>query len=145
MYNAIITDNTAAYGGGLWCCANSDTYMNETLGGTIYGNTATYAGDSISYREYSEEDKSSDKDVDGKAFVSVAPRALGGTLIDWYDDRSDNRYSDTYELVDIFSSTYQNTNIAFSLHGDLSDTGIALARSEAKLYITGNTAEEYGG
>ncbi|MCD8036405.1 MAG: Cna B-type domain-containing protein [Clostridiales bacterium] len=138
LYNAIITDNTADSGGGFWSCPSSTTTMYVTLGGTIYKNTATSMADSIRFEEAGGSYSGS-----GGVFATVAPRALGGTLMDWYSDEADARYTSGDSTVDL--ADYTNRTTSFSLHGELSEAGIALATAEAALLITGNSATQVGG
>ncbi len=147
LYSALITENSAFQGGGVWMCSTADTAMYTTLGGAIYGNQAIDSavtpscGDDIRFRG----------DIDGDDFdgmmVNVSPRALGGVLMDWYTDESDARYRDGLGMpADVTEESYLNRTTAFSLHGELSAAGIALAKEAAATVISGNTANYgYGG
>ncbi|MCD7840087.1 MAG: Cna B-type domain-containing protein [Erysipelotrichaceae bacterium] len=139
LYNAIITKNTAGRGGGLWSCPSSTTTMHVTLGGTIYGNTGNDMADSIRF-EGTDSDFTTGS---GGVFATVAARALGGTLMDWYSDEEGARYTQGDSTVDL--ADYTNRTTSFSLYGDLSDDGIALAQAASALLIANNTATSVGG
>ncbi len=183
LFNALITDNTAVRGGGIWLCPTSETTMYETLGGAIYGNsvtgeitslwndgnTYTYpaTGDDIRYEgtdsDIWEEIRSSYDDDESLANsrVTVMERALGGELMEWYADDAatyydhstgqllssfNNRYhkEDKLETVNVVSD-YTNRNTSFGLHGELDENGQALAKEEAEVIISGNSATVLGG
>ncbi len=145
LYNALITDNSAYRGGGFWACPSAVTNMHMVFGGAIYGNTASgdsgSTGDSIRF----EGQDSDFNDSEGGVFVTVSPRALGGGLEDWYADDIGDRYTDGAEPVDVTDEKYNNTNLSFGLHGELTGTSLELAEAEATLYIYDNKTEGYGG
>ncbi len=114
LYNALITDNTAVRGGGIWLCPTSETAMYDTFGGAIYGNHATgtitstwsdgntytypSTGDDIRYEGvdsdiYPEIRSGYDDDVSlANSKVTVMERALGDELMDWYEDDASTYY-----------------------------------------------------
>ena len=160
LTNVLITDNTAVRGAGIWACPTSETESYSTLGGAIYGNTAagvstelnpvSASGDDIRY-EGTDADKHredplilrGDPWVTETTEITVMDRALGGGLMAWYQDEQSDRYASGDEEAD--PSLYTQTNLSFSLHGELSAAHQALAEAEARLIITGNTAESRGG
>ncbi len=159
LYNALLTDNTASRGGGVWACPTSQLNMYLTFGGAIYDNTAvgtvTYdgvatgpSGDDIRYEGVDSdiyEYINSDYPSPILSEASVNARALGGYLMDWYSDDVDARFMDgDGEPVDVLKE-YKNREESFGLHGELSDTGKTLANEDAKLVISNNAATVYGG
>lgn len=159
LQNVKITGNRAVRGAGIWACPTSMTDSYTTLGGAIYGNDADMpqgvntgrpSGDEIRYESGDEQTKIEDSTItrptgwnDGDTYMTVMDRALGGGLMAWYQDEQDDRYQAGNAEAD--PSLYTNTSSSFSLHGELSEAHQALAEAEAKLIITGNTAESRGG
>ena len=177
LQNVLITGNTAVRGGGIWACPSSQTEIHSTLGGAIYGNTAkesftgnlndvphpgpettvtgkgptVYAsGDEIRFETNGTEDKYLSNDGDNENnTISVNRRALGGGLMEWYQDEAIK--ADTTVTIEnrpqglVNISNYQKKDISFGLHGELGSDHQALARSEARLIIEGNTATKRGG
>lgn len=170
LQNVLITDNTAVRGAGIWACPTSETQIYSTLGGAIYGNHATgkisgslnehwnisASGDDVRYEgkdcedAFIKEGYGFDKygnplveTVSQSTIMTVVKRALGGGLMQWYSDSTNDRYEagDT-EAKD---SLYKDTDKSFGLHGNLSEDYQKLAQSEAKLIITGNQAKRGGG
>lgn len=159
LQNVKITSNRAVRGAGIWACPTSMTDSYTTLGGAIYGNDADMpqgvntgrpSGDEIRYESGDEQTKKEDSTItrptgwnDGDTYMTVMDRALGGGLMAWYQDEQDDRYQAGNAEAD--PSLYTNTSSSFSLHGELSEAHQALAEAEARLIITGNTAESRGG
>lgn len=160
LTNVLITDNTAVRGAGIWACPTSKTESYSTLGGAIFGNTATGRSTELNPVSASGDDiryEGTDADVHGEdplilrgdpwvtatTEITVMDRALGGGLMAWYQDEQDDRYQAGNAEAD--PSLYTNTSSSFSLHGELSEAHQALAEAEARLIITGNTAESRGG
>lgn len=159
LQNVKITGNRAVRGAGIWACPTSMTDSYTTLGGAIYGNDADMpqgvntgrpSGDEIRYESGDEQTKIEDSTItrptgwnDGDTYMTVMDRALGGGLMAWYQDEQDDRYQAGNAEAD--PSLYTNTSSSFSLHGELSEAHQALAEAEARLIITGNTAESRGG
>ncbi len=147
LYSAVITENIAAKGGGVWLCPTSETRMYVTFGGAIYGNEARESaeepapcGDEIRFEGDSDGD-----DYTGMV-VNIAPRALGGALMDWYTDEYGARYNDGGgTLIDVTSTEYTDRTEQFSVHGEVSESGIVLAKDEATTVISGNEAEQGNG
>lgn len=160
LTNVLITDNTAVRGAGIWACPTSKTESYSTLGGAIFGNTATGRSTELNPVSASGDDiryEGTDADVHGEdplilrgdpwvtatTEITVMDRALGGGLMAWYQDEQSDRYASGDDEADPF--LYTQTNLSFSLHGELSAAHQALAEAEARLIITGNTAESRGG
>lgn len=155
LQNVLITENTAARGAGIWACPTSETVASSTLGGAIYGNTASgevstgaigtklgASGDEIRYEGKDYEDSIIVKTSDTTT-MTVMKRALGGGLMQWYKDNTDARYKDGDAEAD--PKLYTNTDKSFGLHGILSEEYQNLAKDEAQLIIKGNAATGRGG
>ncbi len=147
LYSTVITENIAAKGGGVWLCPTSETRMYVTFGGAIYGNEAS---ESVEETEPCGDEIRFEGDSDGDDYtgmvVNIAPRALGGTLMDWYTDEYGARYNDGLgTLIDVTSAEYTDRTEEFSVHGELSESGIVLAKDEATTVISGNEAEQGNG
>lgn len=147
LKNAIITENTAMFGAGVWLCPTSQFMNYSTLGGAIYNNHANTAsfsyGDDIQYlgkdwRIYlGPGDKS-------KSIVTVNPRALGGGKMKWYQDFDDEaRYKAGDPEAD--PSLYTNVSNSFGLHGQLDPSLADLANAQGRFILRNNTAGENGG
>ena len=156
LKNVLITGNEAVRGAGIWACPNSQTIMNSTLGGAIFDNTAsgsygmigfqiTGSGDEVRYEGLDSEDKfvTNENPPNPNTTMTVSPRALGGGLMQWYQDESEKRY--TPGDPEANPSLYTNTQKSFGLHGELSAEYQALAQSEAQLIIQGNKTNGRGG
>lgn len=157
LQNVLITDNTAVRGGGIWSCPASTTEMHSTLGGAIFGNTAkgtygsfppyniTAAGDEVRYEGIDSEDRlitdANPPSLGTK--MTVTKRALGGGLMEWYQDATEIRYQPGVPEAD--PKVYTNTNLSFGLHGELSEEHQKLAEAEAKLIVKGNISKGRGG
>ena len=160
LENALITGNTAPRGAGIWACPTSETTSYSTLGGAIYGNTASgktlgvtsadkldASGDDIRYEGKDTPDKFSLtlNDPSPTTIMTVSKRALGGGLMKWYQDEADARYSTAEAPEEANASLYTNTNKSFGLHGELSQDSQARAERHAKLIIKNNFCNGRGG
>ncbi len=159
LTNVIIRNNTAIRGGGVWACPTSNTSSYSTLGGAIYGNTATGAiltgnplyssGDDVRYEGSDVTVHLQDVLVAqfyqplGESRMTVLARALGGGLISWYTDEQDDRFARGDLMAD--PSVYADAQLSFSLHGVLAAEYRRLAEKNASLIIENNTAESRGG
>ncbi len=76
IYNALVTNNTANQGGGLWYCVTGSTTVYVHEGCTVYENTAKEAGDDFVIGGESS----------GKYTATLANRMLGGGAVKWYRD-----------------------------------------------------------
>ena len=160
LTNVLIIGNTAVRGAGIWACPTAETESYATLGGAIYGNTATgqaqelnplYAsGDDIRYEGLDADEHNEDKLIlqgdpwsSESTITTVTQRALGGGTMQWYRDEQNDRYEagDAEADPDLYTATQQS----FSLHGELSEEHQKLANAEAKLIIKDNVAESRGG
>lgn len=157
LYNAVVTNNTAQQGGGLWFCVTGTATLNIKDGIGIFENKADAsiekaAGDDLVFCVFGESDDN--------YTATLSSRMLGGGAVDWYQDggifnavnaswpivtEHDKRYDendqqitplDPENLVDIHTSQALKTIMS----ADAQD----LAENEAKLFIEGNTAK-YGG
>lgn len=156
LQNVLITNNTAVRGAGIWACPTSEVTSYATLGGAIYDNHASgttsalsgslnASGDDIRYEGKNCEDEFAlrNNPPSETTIMTVMKRALGGGLMQWYSDATNDRYEEGDPEAD--SEVYTGTNKSFGLHGELSDTYQTLAKSEAKLIISGNSAKRGGG
>ena len=149
MENALITDNTATYqGGGLWFCATGETTIHAADGAAIFGNSASEAGADFTFTSNGE----------GAHTATLSGSMLGGGSVGWYRDGSiyllpggsfypsvDGsvpRYGQ--EGADTSPVTVEGANVSLALKAVASEEAQAYARTQAKLFITGNKAG-YGG
>lgn len=158
MYDALITQNTATIlGGGLWFCPTGDAANTVTNGGAIFENYAIAndpavgaAGDD--FVAVPQENKNH--------AITLADRMLGGGEVQWYRDggvkstspTSGNvlglpdetpRY-DPKEPGERITGIKENKE-GIALKAEVTDAAKQLAKSKAKLKITGNTAPRGGG
>ena len=151
MENAVITGNSSGnQGGGLWFCSTGSATVYIKNGAAIYGNTAGGAGDDfISVAANTGNDSA----------VTLADRILGGGKALWYRDGRIYRTSEAliYAATDNSAPRYgqagadgtpvsvkdNQSNLALKTVVD--PTATELARQQASLFITGNTAGSYGG
>ncbi len=147
LYRALITENSAWRGGGVWLCPTSQLTMHVTFGGAITGNDALCSAEGWACGDEIRFEGDEEGDSGTGTVVSVASRALGGTLMEWYTDEAEARYRDGLGArIDVTAEEYRDRTESFSLHGNLSESGIALAEAEAAVLISGNTAVNgYGG
>lgn len=158
LHNVLISGNQAARGAGVWACPTSETKSYATLGGAVYGNTATgqisaslnygalgASGDEVRYEGKDTPDKFalSSNAASETTTMTVAKRALGGGLMQWYQDEAGDRYAEGNG--EAAASLYTNTDKSFGLHGTLTEEYQKIAQEEASLVITGNTAKRGGG
>lgn len=155
LSNALITENTARLGGGLWFCATGETSVHITEGAAIFDNTARDtalekgAGDDFVFASNPAED-----------FPATLPnRMLGGGAAQWYKDGAiylpaAGVYPSVSEKTprygtsgaDMTPVTVENYVDCLSLKLiPCSQEGKDLARREAKLIIRGNHADMGGG
>lgn len=76
MKNALITENTAVQGGGMWFCPTGEGEICVTEGVALFDNTATGCGDDFV------------STTQGKHTVTLAERMLNGGTVRWYLDGS---------------------------------------------------------
>lgn len=153
MYDAVITENTAELlGGGLWFCPTGDATNTVTNGGAIYGNKAGENGAGDDFVSVPREGKGH--------YVMLADRMLGGGEVKWYKDGGvlDGAASGTNVLgLPDGSARYDKDNPGeriqhinmkeegFALKAEVTEAGIKLAQSQAKLTVTGNSSARGGG
>ena len=153
MYDAVITENTAELlGGGLWFCPTGDATNTVTNGGAIYGNKAGENGAGDDFVSVPREGKGH--------YVTLADRMLGGGEVKWYKDGGvlDGAASGTNVLgLPDGSARYDKDNPGeriqhinmkeegFALKAEVTEAGIKLAQSQAKLTVTGNSSARGGG
>ena len=76
VYIALVTNNTANQGGGLWYCVTGSTTVYVHEGCAVYENSANDAGDDFVIGGESS----------GKYTATLANRMLGGGAVKWYRD-----------------------------------------------------------
>ena len=79
IQNALITENTADQGGGLWFCPTGDAKLYMQNGAVIYGNTATSAGDDFASPEVATG-------AGGNGGVTLPDYFPNGKVIQWFSD-----------------------------------------------------------
>lgn len=159
MYNTLVTENTATIlGGGLWFCPTGDAHNTVTNGGAIFGNTAR--AESGIETEAAGDDFAAVPQEGKEHFVTLADRMLGGGEVAWYKDGGvlstepdkgnvlgepdgSARYDETNSGDRITEIKDNKDGIA--LKSVVSESAAQLARMEAKLFVTGNTAPRGGG
>ena len=155
LSNALIAENTARQGGGMWFCATGETTVHVTEGAAIFDNVARdadgqkAAGDDFVFSARKEDNRP----------ATLANRLLGGGLVQWYRDggvylpsagvyptTSDSMPRYGIEGADPNPVTVNARQECLALKAvPFSDEVKAMAKAEAKLVITGNTADKGGG
>ena len=155
--HVVINENTAStLGGGLWFCPTGKAVLAVNEGSAVFGNTARgdngAAGD-----DFASVGK-------GAGMVTLADRMLGGGAINWYRDgaviriNTPGSISEWLEIgapdpsVRRFDAKnpgpriqHIDSNEGFALKSVTSAPARRLALSQAKLFISGNTAQRGGG
>ena len=157
MKNALITGNTARQGGGMWFCPTGETAVYVSEGAALYGNKAK---DSDAGKAAGDDFVFSSVEGDASHPATLANRMLGGGSVTWLKDGSVYMsaggavYPSTSESVPRYGQEGASTEPVL-VNGATSCLALKaipfseemkdLARSEAKLVITGNTADKGGG
>lgn len=156
LYNAVVTENTAEQGGGLWFCATgmAELYIKDGIG--IFDNKAVNAdgkaaGDDLVFSIYGEHSAYT---------ATLAERMLGGGAVKWYRDGTVYNPTPTgYTQISPGSQRYEEGSGAVPLSADELtgiDTNVSLkaivtasaedlAEKEGELLIQGNHARFGGG
>ncbi len=155
LSNALISGNTARQGGGLWFCATGKAAVHVTEGAAIFDNTAKddgsqkAAGDDFVFSARAADDYP----------ATLSNRVLGGGAVRWYHDggvylpstgvyptTSDNTPRYGMEGADPNPVTVTNYKKCIALKSvPLSEDVKKMAKDNAVLMITGNTADKGGG
>lgn len=155
LSNALITGNTARQGGGMWFCATGEATVHVTEGAAIFDNTAQDAdlqkgaGDDFVFSARPADDYP----------ATLANRMLGGGAVRWYKDGAvylsgAGLYPTTSDTVPRYGADGADPNpVTVTGYKDclalkaipLSDDVKNVAKNEAALIITGNTADKGGG
>ena len=155
LSNALITGNTARQGGGMWFCATGEATVHVTEGAAIFDNTAQDAdlqkgaGDDFVFSARPADDYP----------ATLANRMLGGGAVQWYKDGavylpSAGVYPTTSDTTPRYGADGADPNpVTVTGYKDclalkaipLSDDVKNVAKNEAALIITGNTADKGGG
>lgn len=147
--NAIITNNKASQGGGMWFCPTGETSIHIKDGIAVYNNRADGAGDDFANGQYSSG---------GDYRVTLADRMLGGGKLEWYKDgglhpvvsgaqTSVNERIPRYGQAEADDTVVhvKDTATTYALKAMVKDDAAALANKKATLFITDNTAVRGGG
>ena len=155
LSNALISGNTARQGGGLWFCATGKATVHVTEGAVIFDNTAKddgiqkAAGDDFVFSAFEADDYP----------ATLSNRILGGGAVRWYHDggvylpsagvyptTSENTPRYGMEDADPDPVTVTNYKKCIALKSvPLSEDVKKMAKDNAVLMITGNTADKGGG
>lgn len=143
--NTYVAGNSAEIGGGLWLCPTGDASVHVKNGGVINSNTAELAGDDVV----------SAAKFDEKWSVSLENRVLGGGKVEWHEDGAvygsttsspypksdgDNRYDNGSDPIEV-----KNYTDYLALKSVFTSGSLDNAKTQAKLFITDNTAVNGGG
>lgn len=156
LYNAVVTENTAEQGGGLWFCATgmAELYIKDGIG--IFDNKAANtdgkaAGDDLVFSIYGEHSAYT---------ATLAERMLGGGAVKWYRDGTvynptptgytqispgSQRYEEGSGAVPLSSDELTGIDTNVSLKAIMTASAEDLAEKEAELLIQGNHARFGGG
>ena len=115
LYNAVVTENTAEQGGGLWFCATgmAELYIKDGIG--IFDNKAVNAdgkaaGDDLVFSIYGEHSAYT---------ATLAERMLGGGAVKWYRDGTVYNPTPTgYTQIGPGSQRYEEGSGAVPLSSD---------------------------
>lgn len=156
LSNALIAQNTARLGGGMWFCATGETVVHVTEGAAMFDNVAKDSA--IGQKAAGDDFVFSSRPVDNHP-ATLANRMLGGGAVAWHNDGAvylpaSGVYPSTNEDVprygqqgaDSLPVTIESYVSCIALKAvPFSDEAKAAAEKEAKLVITGNTADKGGG
>jgi len=148
MSNAVVSGNSAAIGGGVWFCPNGGgTFANNFA---IFDNTASEAADDVASTPWKNKPSG----------VTLDDAMVGGGTADWRQDGGvnagtglgggGNAWTASTGASRYGASSAAVKNIsgekgALSLKNIAAENAKTFAGSTAKLFITGNTAVQYGG
>lgn len=147
IQNALITENTADQGGGLWFCPTGDAKLYMQNGAVIYGNTAASAGDDFASPEVATG-------AGGNGGVTLPDYFPNGKVIQWFSDgflyapagnRGTSGQGTRYNAVEYAKRVtgVQNEKKGLALKSVVSD-GVSIP-AVGSLIITGNQASHGGG
>lgn len=124
--SAIITNNTAAYGGGVGGCGDAVVREFDNIGASIYENIAT-------------NDENA-KDIYCDGIATITTKALGGSSIEWVGIGKINGESVNIDLKE-GSASYEDIRIT----AKATNEDIETANSIAGVLISGNKSVSGGG
>ena len=153
LQNALVTDNTAnELGGGLWLCPMGGAESHVKNGGAILGNNSKGAGDDVASLAKDREG------ADTGSSLSLRDRLLGNHRVDWYQDGAVDKAPGVLGTADAGVARYptlknklggviekNKDDLALKAVTENDTEALSSARSQAKLFITGNTAGRGGG
>lgn len=151
--HALVTNNTAEIGGGVWICPTGFGEIHGTNGITIFGNEATKAADDLNFVNIGTGESII---VEGH-HLTVDNHILGGGSVTWYRDGGSYtpsiinfldspdsrilRYPEQKDkIVDI-----SDLQTGIGLKAIVSEEDQQLSKDAAKVVISGNTARSGGG
>lgn len=144
MYDALVTENSAALlGGGMWLCPTGTAESYVENGGAVFENTSQGAGDDIASLSKT-----------GGATLSLTNRLLGNWLVHWYEDGAVQDNSGVLGEPVVGAPRYPNTQLVggiitsaddIALKAVAAEEGKVAAKAAAKLLVSGNTAPRGGG
>ena len=143
---AVITENKATVGGGLWSCPTGNIHLRVTDGVAVYNNTASSAGDDVVNLN----------NWYGGTTLTMPDRMLGGGSVAWYRDGGFYSGVSDYGSVNSKIARFDEEDPgdaqklemragSHALRAVTSEAAIELANEEATLFIRGNTAWRGGG
>lgn len=162
LYNALITKNTAgALGGGYSCCETSSTFLylsdgvaifDNSDGGKISPKSSLLRGDcdkdsyiytnpnlgSSSPLSYPIESNTDHSDIFVCGHVNVTSKLLGGGDPKWCGSRDGIK-------IELKKGEVTTAHNGLGMKSYASNADKALARTAAKVYITGNYSGRHGG
>lgn len=143
IYNAVITGNSAKYGGGVAGCGSSNVTVCSVNGVAVYGNTVSGTeAEDVRYPV------SGDLYVDGKGTVDGI--MMGGVEVKWSGKRKlapgAEVESDKITDIVVVGEWQREFEYGFYLHAtELSDTDKVTINSYANVFIQGNESGSGGG
>lgn len=159
LYNALISQNTAAgLGGGYSCCETSSTFLYLGDGVAMFDNndggmlspdasvfrgdcdrdSYVYAGLSNNPSPYPIKDTTDHSDIFICGHIRVTAKLLGGGDPQWRGSRDGMQ-------LNLTKGEVVAANKALGMKSYASDADKALARATANVYITGNYSGMHGG
>lgn len=139
--NAVVYDNVASIGGGLWNCPTGSTHIELVDGTSIFDNQAHDWGNDMAAENYTG--------IGGRPLLVPNRLIGGGGLLYWFDDSLNSRYDannpgDPLIMPD-GGFTRQNAGYQAVLAPQAGDAAKQVAKDSARLVISGNTAYRGGG
>lgn len=138
VYNALITDNTARYGGGIAGCGASSVELFRVMGAAVFGNKIA---ENISNNLYYP----SSFDVYCEGSGSVDSVMLGGYTTTWQGKVDVNHNNQLPHMEKIVFDSGKEDLSDFFLQSDPTAAAMEGVRQLANVFIEGNTCYSGGG